>query len=177
MEKRWYVVHTYSGYENKVKENLEKRIESTNMQDFVFRVLVPSIDEVVQKNGKTKIVTKKLYPGYVMVEMVKTDQSWFVVRNTPQVTGFLGSTSKGTAPTPLSQEEVDTIFNIMGIEELESIDFEVNEHVKINGGTFKDFVGRIDEILLDKKKIKLSINMFGRETPIELDFKSIEKIN
>jgi transcriptional antiterminator NusG len=177
MDKLWYVVHTYSGYENRVKENLEKRVESMDMKDFIFRVLVPTIEETVHKDGKTKVVQRRLYPGYVMVEMVQSDDSWYVVRNTPGVTGFVGSTGSGSKPTPLKPEEVDGIFKSIGIEEpLPQIDFELKEVVKINYGPFADFVGTIEEIFYDKYKLRVSVNMFGRETPVELDFTQVEKV-
>lgn len=177
MEKRWYVVHTYSGYENKVKANLEKRVESMNMQDKIFRVLVPTEEEVVNKDGKKKTVTRKVYPGYVLVEMIQTDDSWYVVRNTPGVTGFVGSTGSGSKPTPLMPEEVDAILKHMGIEEPKpKIDFELNETVRVKTGPFANFVGTIEEISPDKGKLKVHVNMFGRETPLELDFAQVEKI-
>lgn len=177
MEKRWYVVHTYSGYENKVKANLEKRVESMNMQDKIFRVLVPMEEEVVNKDGKKKTVMRKVYPGYVLVEMIQTDDSWYVVRNTPGVTGFVGSTGSGSKPIPLMQEEVDAILRHMGMEEPKpKVDFELKETVRVKSGPFADFVGSVEEILLDKNKLKVHVNMFGRETPIELDFGQVEKI-
>src|SRR5690554_5426070 len=177
MEKRWYVVHTYSGYENKVKANLEKRVESMGMEDKVFRVLVPMEEEVVNKDGKKKTVMRKVYPGYVMVEMVQTDDSWYVVRNTPGVTGFVGSTGSGSKPTPLLPEEAETILKHMGmVEPKPKIDFQLKETVRVMVGPFADFVGSIEEILVDKGKVKVHVNMFGRETPLELDFNQVEKI-
>ncbi|KIL38392.1 antitermination protein NusG [Gordoniibacillus kamchatkensis] len=177
MEKRWYVVHTYSGYENKVKTNLEKRVESMEMQDKIFRVLVPTEDEVVTKDGKRKTVTRKVYPGYVLVEMIQTDDSWYVVRNTPGVTGFVGSTGSGSKPTPLLPEEVDAILKHMGIEEPKpKIDFELKETVRVKVGPFANFVGTVEDIIADKGKLKVHVNMFGRETPVELDFGQVEKL-
>jgi len=177
MEKRWYVVHTYSGYENKVKTNLEKRVESMNMQDKIFRVLVPTEEEVVNKDGKKKTVMRKVYPGYVLVEMIQTDESWYVVRNTPGVTGFVGSTGSGSKPIPLMQEEVDAILRHMGMEEPKpKIDFELKENVRIKVGPFANFVGTVEEIIPDKMKLKVLVNMFGRETPLELDFTQVEKV-
>jgi len=177
MEKRWYVVHTYSGYENKVKANLEKRVESMGMQDKIFRVLVPMEEELVNKDGKTKTVMRKVYPGYVLVEMVQTDDSWYVVRNTPGVTGFVGSTGSGSKPTALLPEEVEQILHHMGMEEPKPvIDFELKENVRVKVGPFANFVGSVEEILPEKSKLKVHVNMFGRETPLELDFTQVEKI-
>ncbi|CAM3585689.1 transcription termination/antitermination protein NusG [Marinicrinis lubricantis] len=177
MEKRWYVVHTYSGYENKVKANLEKRVESMAMQDKIFRVLVPMEEELVNRDGKKKVVMRKVYPGYVLVEMIQTDDSWYVVRNTPGVTGFVGSTGSGSKPTPLLPDEVDAILKHMGIEEPKpKIDFELKETVKVKVGPFANFVGTVEEIQTDKSKVKVLVNMFGRETPLELDFHQVEKV-
>jgi transcriptional antiterminator NusG len=177
MEKRWYVVHTYSGYENKVKANLEKRVESMNMLDKIFRVLVPMEEELVNKDGKKKVVMRKVYPGYVLVEMVQTDDSWYVVRNTPGVTGFVGSTGSGSKPTALLPEEVESILKHMGMEEPKpKIDFELKEVVRVKEGPFANFVGSVEEILADKSKLRVLVNMFGRETPVELDFTQVEKL-
>lgn len=177
MEKSWYVVHTYSGYENKVKTNLEKRVESMDMKDKIFRVMIPTEDEVEMKDGKKKTVTKKVFPGYVIVEMIMTDDSWYVVRNTPGVTGFVGSAGSGSKPTPLKPGEVDAILKQMGVEEVKpKIDFAIKETVKVKEGPFTDFVGTIEEIQPDKRKIKVHVNMFGRETPVELDYTQVEKI-
>lgn len=177
MEKAWYVVHTYSGYENKVKTNLEKRVESMDMQDKIFRVMIPTEDEVEMKDGKKKTVTKKVFPGYVLVEMVMTDDSWYVVRNTPGVTGFVGSAGSGSKPTPLKPGEVETILKQMGVEEVKpKIDFTIKETVKVKEGPFAEFVGTIEEIQADKRKVKVHVNMFGRETPVELDYTQVEKI-
>jgi transcription termination/antitermination protein NusG len=177
MEKQWYVVHTYSGYENKVKTNLEKRVESMDMQDKIFRVMIPTEEEVELKDGKKKTVTKKVFPGYVLVEMIMTDDSWYVVRNTPGVTGFVGSAGSGSKPTPLKSTEVDTILKQMGVEDPKpKIDFVLKETVKVKEGPFAEFVGVIEEILPDKRKVKVHVNMFGRETPVELDYTQVEKI-
>ncbi len=177
MEKNWYVVHTYSGYENKVKTNLEKRVESMNMEDKIFRVLVPVEEETEIKNGKSKSVVKKVFPGYVIVEMVMTDDSWYVVRNTPGVTGFVGSAGAGSKPTALLPEEVESILRQMGVEEPRAeIDFEIKESVKVKEGPFANFVGTIEEIQVEKQKVKVHVNMFGRETPVELDFSQVEKL-
>ncbi|GAF18686.1 transcription antitermination protein NusG [Bacillus sp. JCM 19046] len=178
MEKNWFVVHTYSGYENKVKANLEKRVESMEMMDHIFRVLVPVEEETETKNGKTKQITRKVFPGYVLVEMIMTDDSWYVVRNTPGVTGFVGSAGAGSKPTALMPDEVDRILKQMGVTELHvEVDFEIKESVKVKSGPFADFVGTIEEIQIEKQKLKVHVNMFGRETPIELEFGQVEKIS
>lgn len=168
---RWYVVHTYSGYENKVKANIEKTIENRDLQELIQDVQVP-IEELIEiKNGKEKLVKKKIFPGYVLVKMFMTDDSWYVVRNTRGCTGFVGPGSK---PVPLTDDEVYS----MGIQEREvSIDLEVGENIKIVFGPFENFVAVIQEIYIDKHKIKALVNMFGRETPIELDFKQVEKLS
>ncbi|GEA14410.1 MULTISPECIES: transcription termination/antitermination protein NusG [Neomoorella] len=174
MEKAWFVIHTYSGYENKVKANLEKRVESMNMGDKIFRVVVPMEDEIQVKDGKRKIVKRKIYPGYVLVEMILTDASWYVVRNTPGVTGFVGT---GNKPIPLREEEAQQILQQMGVEEPRPrIDVAVGENVRVTSGPFENFIGSIEEIQPDKGKIKVMVSMFGRETPIELDINQIEKI-
>lgn len=175
MEKNWYVVHTYSGYENKVKTNLEKRVQSMEMEDKIFRVLVPMEDEVeTGRDGKRKIVKKKVFPGYVIVEMIVTDDSWYVVRNTPGVTGFVGS---GTKPIPLEDHEVKNILRSMGVEEPRiRIDLSIGESVRISDGPFANFVGVVDEIHLERQKVKVRVAMFGRETPVELDFTQVQKL-
>ncbi|MCK0473308.1 transcription termination/antitermination protein NusG [Halalkalibacter sp. APA_J-10(15)] len=177
MEKNWYVVHTYSGYENKVKTNLEKRVESMEMADKIFRVLVPVEEETETKNGKSKTVTKKVFPGYVIVEMIMTDDSWYVVRNTPGVTGFVGSSGAGSKPTALLPEEAEVILKQMGVEQPKvEVDFELKESVKVKEGPFANFIGVIEEIQDEKQKLKVHVNMFGRETPVELEFNQVEKI-
>jgi transcriptional antiterminator NusG len=177
MDKNWYVVHTYSGYENKVKTNLEKRVESMGMTDKIFRILVPVEEETEMKNGKKKATVKKVFPGYVLAEMVMTDDSWYVVRNTPGVTGFVGSAGAGSKPTPLLPDEIDGILRQMGIKEKKKldVDFNVKEKVKVKEGPFADFVGSIEEIDPEKQKLKVHVNMFGRETPVELEFDQVEK--
>lgn len=177
MEKNWYVVHTYSGYENKVKANLEKRVESMGMQDKIFRVVVPEEEETEIKNGKKKVMKKKVFPGYVLVEIVMTDDSWYVVRNTPGVTGFVGSAGHGSKPTPLLPDEVNFILKRMGMDERRvEIDFELKETVKVTEGPFANFTGLIEEIDQDKNKLKVLVNMFGRETPVELEFAQVSKL-
>jgi len=175
MAKDWYVIHTYSGYENKVKMNLEKRVESMNMEEKIFRVLVPMEDEIEFKNGKQKVTKRKVYPGYVLVEMELTDDSWYVVRNTPGVTGFVGT---GTKPIPLLDKEVVKILKQMGMDEVHTrIDFEINQSVQVIAGPFKDFVGVVREILADKGKLRVEVSMFGRETPVELEFTQVQRLD
>jgi len=173
-EKKWYVVHTYSGYENKVKANLEKRVQSMDMQDKIFRVVVPTEEEVEIKDGKKKITKRKTYPGYVMVEMIMSDDSWYVVRNTPGVTGFVGSGSK---PIPLQPSEVRAILRQMGIEEPRpKVQFQVGQNVRVATGPFAGLIGTIQEIMNDKQKIRVLVAMFGRETPLELEYMQVEEL-
>ncbi|TKC14260.1 transcription termination/antitermination protein NusG [Robertmurraya kyonggiensis] len=177
MEKNWYVVHTYSGYENKVKTNLEKRVETMGMQDKIFRVIVPEEEETDIKNGKKKTVKRKVFPGYVLVEIIMTDDSWYVVRNTPGVTGFVGSAGSGSKPTPLLPEEINSILKTLGVEEKRiDIDFELGETVRVKEGPFANFTGSIEDIDKDKGKLKVLVNMFGRDTPVELEFTQIDKL-
>jgi transcriptional antiterminator NusG len=165
--RRWYVIHTQSGYEENVAENLKHRIESMDMEDKIFSVLIPTEKKIRIKNGKRKTVTEKIFPGYVLVEMIVTDDSWYVVRNTPNVTGFIGT---GTVPTPISEKEVKSLQNRMGVEEpTVSIEMTVGTPVKITDGPFKGYEGRVDEVDEERGKIKVSVTMFGRETPVELD--------
>lgn len=172
--RNWYVLHTYSGYEDTVVRNLKQRIESMGMEDKIFDVIVPTEKKIKIKHGKRKVVEEKIYQGYVLVDMIVTDDSWFVVRNTPRVTGFVGS---GTTPIPVSPEEVDKIMQRMGVEEpTHAIDVSVNDTVQITDGPFKEFEGKISEIDEGKGKVKVLVNMFGRETPVELDFLQIEKL-
>ena len=172
--KRWYVLHTYSGYEENVARNLRQRIESMDMEDKIFNVLIHTEKKIRIKNGKRKIVTEKIFPGYVLVEMIVTDESWYVVRNTPNVTGFVGT---GTTPTPISEEEVKNLQKRMGIEEPKyKIDVIVGEPVRIVDGPFKEMEGKISEIDEARGKVKVLVSMFGRETPVELDSLQIKKI-
>ena len=174
MEKLWFVIHTYAGYENKVKANLEKRVESMNMGENIFRVIVPMEDEIQVKDGKKKIIKRKIYPGYVLVEMLMTDDSWYVVRNTPGVTGFVGT---GNKPVPLRPEEAKVILRQMGVLEAKvKVDFSVGETVRVISGPFENFIGNIEEIYPDKGKLKVMVSMFGRETPVELEFLQVEKM-
>lgn len=177
MEKKWYVVHTYSGYENKVKANLEKRVETMGMSDKIFRVVIPEEEETDFKDGKKRTVLKKTFPGYVLVEIIMTDDSWYVVRNTPGVTGFIGSSGGGAKPTPLLPEEVEFILKQMGVKERKvEIDFALGEMVEVLEGPFANFQGKVEEIDEDKGKVKVSVDMFGRETNMELDFEQVQKI-
>lgn len=167
---RWYVVHTYSGYENKVKANIEKIIENRNMQDVIFEVRVPIEEQVEIKNGKKKITQRKVFPGYVLVKMIMTDESWYVVRNTRGVTGFVGPGSK---PVPLTDAEV----RALGVEKTPvKLDANVKDHVRVTSGPFENFVGIIQEINNEKHKVKVMISMFGRETPVELEFTQVERL-
>lgn len=173
-EAPWFVIHTYSGYENKVKTNLEKRLISMGMEGQIFDVVVPMEEHMEIKDGKRRIVQKKIFPGYVLVQMNMADESWYVVRNTPGVTGFVGS---GGRPIPLMEEEVEAIQKQMGMEQPRpKIDFEVGENVKVRSGPFEGFVGSIDNIDPEKGKLKVLVSMFGRETPIELDLSQIERL-
>lgn len=172
--RRWYVLHTYSGYEENVAHNLKQRIESMDMEDKIFNVLVPTEKKIKIKNGKRKIITEKIFPGYVLIEMIVTDDSWYVVRNTPNVTGFVGS---GTTPTPISEEEVKELQRRMGIEEPTlKVDFMKGDPIRIIDGPFKDMEGKINEIDEQRGKVKVLVSMFGRETPVELDPLQIKKI-
>jgi transcriptional antiterminator NusG len=172
--RRWYVLHTYSGYEENVSRNLKQRIESMDMEDKIYNVLIPTEKKIKIRNGKRKIVTEKIFPGYVLVEMVVTDDSWYVVRNTPNVTGFVGS---GTTPTPISDEEVKSLQKRMGVDEPKyKIDVSVGSAVRIIDGPFKEFEGKVSEIDESRGKVKILVSMFGRETPVELDFLQIKKI-
>ena len=179
MEKNWYVVHTYSGYENRVKANLEKRVETMGMQDKIFRVIVPEHEEIdIKEDGKRKSVMRKVFPGYVLVEIIMTDDSWYVVRNTPGVTGFIGSSGGGAKPTPLLPEEAERLLEQMGMQEstMGEIALEVGEVVEVLEGPFAHFQGKIEEIDTEKGKITVTVDMFGRETRMELDFAQVSKI-
>lgn len=172
--KHWYVIHTYSGYEDRVAENLRRRIISQHMEDKVFDVIVPKENQIEIKNGRRRVVERRIFPGYVLVQMDVDDASWFMVRNTPNVTGFVGS---GTTPTPMDPAEVKHIQKRMGVEEpTYNIDFSVGETVNITDGPFKGFDGSVNEIDEQKGKIKVLVNMFGRETPVELDSLQVKKL-
>jgi transcription termination/antitermination protein NusG len=172
--KQWYVIHTYSGYENKVKANLEHRIESMGVEDQIFQVLVPMEEEIEIKNGQRMTVNKKVFPGYVLVEMAMSDESWYVVRNTPGVTSFVGS---GNRPTPLVEAEVKKILKQMGVEAPKfKLQFTKGQSVRVKDGPFAEFIGTVDEVNPEKNKVKVLVSIFGRETPVELDFLQIEKL-
>lgn len=177
MEKQWYVVNTYSGHENKVKEKLEMRAESMNMEDCIYRVIVPEQKEVEVKDGVTKERMKKLFPGYILVEMVMTDEAWYVVRNTPGVTGFIGSSGKGAKPTPLQPYEVDNILNSMGMSRIDmDNELEIGASVKIVSGPFNGMFGKIESMDLPNQKINLTVDLFGQETSVEVELNQIEKL-
>ncbi|MFB9768290.1 transcription termination/antitermination protein NusG [Lactiplantibacillus modestisalitolerans] len=178
VEKKWYVLHTYAGYENKVKTNLESRAQSMGMEDNIFRVVVPEEETHEVKNGKDKVEMKKVFPGYVLVEMVMTDQAWYIVRNTPGVTGFLGSHGQGSKPTPLLPEEAEQILHQLGMSARHTeLNVEVGEQVTIIDGAFSGLSGEITDIDNEKMKLKVNINMFGRETSTELDFDQVDEIH
>ena len=170
-EAHWYVVHTYSGYENKVKANIDKTIENRHLEDQILEVRVPMQDVVELKNGTNKTVSKKMFPGYVLIHMIMNDDTWYVVRNTRGVTGFVGS---GTDPIPLTDEEI----RAMGFDESTiNVDYEVNDSVKILQGAFKDYIGNVQSIDKEKHRAKVLISMFGRETPVDVDFAHIERVD
>lgn len=172
-EKRWYVIHTYSGYENKVSANLERKVHSLGMENEIFRIVIPMENEVEIKDGKKRSVQRKVFPGYVLVEMIVNDRSWYAVRNTPGVTGFVGS---GTKPIPLTDEEVRQIMRSMGVDEgRPKIDFQLQQLVRLKTGPFADCVGKVAEINEERGKLKVLVDMFGRETPVEIDFTQVEE--
>jgi transcriptional antiterminator NusG len=172
--RRWYVLHTYSGYEENVKRNLEQRIDSFDMQDKIFGVLVPKEKKIKIKNGKRVSIDEKIFPGYVLVDMMVTDDSWYVVRNTPNVTGFIGS---GTTPTPIDQKEIEVLLKrVNATEAQQKIDVEIGDVVKITDGPFKNFEGKISNVDHERGRIKVMVSMFGRETPVELDALQAKKV-
>jgi len=173
-DRQWYVIHTYSGYENKVRTNLEHRVESMGVQDKIFQVVIPTEEEVEIKDGQRRTVQKKVFPGYVLVEMILSDDSWYVVRNTPGVTGFVGS---GNKPTALQDAEVKAILKQMKMETPKvKVSFSKGERVKVVDGPFTDFIGVVDEINPERGKVKVLVSFFGRETPVELDFLQVSRI-
>ena len=179
MDKQWYVVNTYSGHENKVKEKLEMRAESMDMQDYIFRVVVPEQTEVeVNKDGVKKEKLRKMFPGYILVEMVMSDEAWYIVRNTPGVTGFIGSSGKGAKPTPLQPFEVDKILNNMGMSRIDvNKELEKGTRVRIISGPFADMFGVIDEVDAANQKALLLVDLFGQETSVEVEIAEIEVTN
>jgi len=169
-EPKWYVVHTYSGYENKVKTDLEKTIKNRELEDFFFDIVVPMEEQIEIKEGKRKTNLKKVFPGYVLIKMIVTEESWYIVRNTRGVTGFVGS---GTDPIPLTNEEIRN----MGFETtIVNVDYDVNDTVRVVNGPLASFIGTVQEINKEKNKVKVLVSMFGRETPVELEFSQVEKI-
>jgi transcriptional antiterminator NusG len=173
-ERNWYAIHTYAGYENAVARNLRQRIESLGIEDKIFNVIVPTEKKIKIKAGKRVEEEEKIYPGYVLVDMIVTDDSWYVVRNTPRVTGFVGA---GVSPVPLDQKEVDNLFARMTKGDTEhTIDLSIGDLIKVTDGPFKDFEGKVNEIDNHRGKIKVLVSMFGRETPVELDFLQVKKV-
>lgn len=173
-EKHWYAIHTYAGYEDTVARNLKQRVESLGFENKIFNVIVPKEKRIKIKSGRRETIEEKIYPGYVLVEMIVDDASWYVVRNTPNVTGFIGA---GTIPTPLSDAEVEGLMKRMGVEEPKyKIDVALGDRVKITDGPFKDFDGKVSEIDIERGRIKVLVTIFGRETPVELDFLQIKKL-
>jgi len=171
--RRWYVIHTYSGYEENVAQNLKQRVDSLDMEDKIFNILIPTEKKIKIKNGKRKVTEEKIFPGYILVEMVVTDESWYIVRNTPNVTGFIGT---GTIPTPIGEAEVKALQKRMGVEDPKfQIDVVIGSPVRINEGPFKNMEGKVTAIDEVKGKVKVSVSLFGRETPVELDFLQIKK--
>ena len=167
---KWYVVHTYSGYENKVKANIEKVVENRNMHDAIIDIVVPMEEQIEIKDGRKKATLRKVFPGYVLVKMLMTDESWYVVRNTRGVTGFVGPGSK---PVPLSDEEVKA----MGVDEfMPIVDYEVGDNVRVAAGPLENFIGIVEDINMEKKKVRVLVSMFGRETPVELELVQIQKL-
>lgn len=172
--RRWYAIHTYSGYEENVLDNLKQRIDTMDMEEKIFNVLVPKEKKIKIKNGKRRVIEEKIFPGYVLVEMIVTDDSWYVVRNTPNVTGFIGA---GTTPIPIPQEEIDALMKRVGVDEPEfTLDVSVDDPVTITDGPFKGQQGKVAEIDEQRGKMKVLVSMFGRETPVELDFLQVKKV-
>lgn len=176
MEKLWYVVNTYSGHESKVKEKLEAKIESMDMQDHIFRVVIPETTEVEVKDGVKKEKTKKMFPGYILVEMIMSDEAWYIVRNTPGVTGFIGSSGKGAKPTPLLPQEIDRILVNMGMSRVNvEDDLKVGDSVSIVDGPFKGMIGRVDNIDTENNRLNIIIDLFGQETSVDVELFQVSK--
>ncbi len=172
--RNWYVIHTYAGYENAVMRNLKQRIESLGMEDKIFNVIVPTEKKIKIKAGKRVEEEEKIYPGYILVDMIVTEDSWYVVRNTPRVTGFVGS---GVYPVPIDPKEINDLFTRMNAHEVKhKIDLSVNDAVSVMDGPFKDLEGKVSEVDEERGKVKVLVAMFGRETPVELDFLQVKKI-
>lgn len=175
-EKLWYVVNTYSGHESKVKEKLEAKVESMGMQDNIFRIIIPETTEVEVKDGVKKEKTKKMFPGYILVEMVMSDEAWYVVRNTPGVTGFIGSSGKGAKPTPLLPQEIDRILANMGMSRINiKSEMNVGDIVNIVDGPFKGMSGKVDSVDLENNRLNVLIDLFGQETPVEVELYQVNK--
>jgi len=176
MEKEWYVVNTYSGHESKVKEKLEAKVESMGLQDYIYRIIIPETTEVEVKDGVKKEKKHKMFPGYVIVEMVMSDEAWYIVRNTPGVTGFIGSSGKGAKPTPLLPQEIDKILANMGMSRVNvEAELQVGDKVNIVDGPFKGMMGRVDNIDLENNRLNVLIDLFGQETPVEVEVYQVNK--
>ncbi|MBR3523919.1 MAG: transcription termination/antitermination protein NusG [Bacilli bacterium] len=176
MEKEWYVVNTYSGHENKVKEKLEMRASTMGMEDYIFRIIVPEQKTVEVKDGVEKEKVTKMFPGYILVEMIMTDEAWFIVRNTPGVTGFIGSSGKGAKPFPLSNQEVDKILSNMGMSRIDiESELAVGDNIKVINGAFANMFGKVKNIDMANQKIEVALDLFGQETIVEVEFSEIEK--
>ncbi len=176
MEKKWYVVNTYSGHENKVKEKLSMRVNSMGMEDYIYRIVVPEQMEIEIKDGVKKEKIKKMFPGYILVEMIMSDEAWYIVRNTPGVTGFIGSSGKGAKPTPLQPFEVDHILSSMGMSRIElGNELKAGDKVKIVEGPFKAMSGKVQDIDFKTQKLTVLVDLFGQETPVEVDLAQITK--
>ena len=170
MQPKWYVVHTYSGYENKVKTDLEKTVKNRELEDYIFDIVVPMEEQIEIKDGKKKVNLKKVFPGYVLIKMIVTEESWYIVRNTRGVTGFVGS---GTDPIPLTEDEIRNMgFDVADV----NVDYEVNDSVRVMNGPLENFIGVVQEINKEKRKVRVMVSMFGRETPVELDFIQVQKV-
>ena len=176
MEKEWYVVNTYSGHESKVKEKLEAKVESMGLQDYIYRIIIPETTEVEVKEGVKKEKVKKMFPGYVLVEMVMSDEAWYIVRNTPGVTGFIGSSGKGAKPTPLLPQEIDKILANMGMSRVNiESELAIGDKVSIVDGPFKGMIGKVDNIDLENNRLNVLIDLFGQETPVEVEVYQVNK--
>lgn len=177
MQKEWYVVNTYSGHESKVKEKLEMRANTMGMEDYIFRIIVPEQVEVEVKDGVKKEKLKKMFPGYILVEMIMSDEAWFIVRNTPGVTGFIGSSGKGAKPFPLTPQEVDRILNSMGMSRLEiGNQLNIDDTIKVISGPFAGMYGKVREFDMENQKVGIDVDLFGQETRIDLDLTEIERV-
>lgn len=178
LKKEWYVVNTYAGQENRVKENLERRVKTMGLEDLLFQIVVAEEKEIEYKNGKPVEKTKNLFSGYVLVQMIMTDEAWYVVRNTPGVTGFIGSSGKGAKPFPVSQEEIDSVLRRLGRQDMSvQVDFEVGDTVEILNGAFKNSEGTVEKMDDDKKEATVLLILFGRETPTDIPYMDLKKVD